>query len=71
MDANCNFLLVRTDKQAKKQEGISFLLVPVDMPGITVRLTLVRSCCSSGHPGTMRLACVLSGNGGRGRMITH
>ena len=28
---------MRTDKQAKKQEGISFLLVPMDSPGITVR----------------------------------
>ncbi len=37
MDANWIFLLVRTDKQAKKQEGISFLLVPMDAPGITVR----------------------------------
>jgi alkylation response protein AidB-like acyl-CoA dehydrogenase len=37
MDANWIFLLVRTDKQAKKQDGISFLLVPMDSPGITVR----------------------------------
>lgn len=37
MDANWIFLLVRTDRQAKKQEGISFLLVPMDTPGITVR----------------------------------
>src|SRR6202020_25626 len=37
MDANWIFLLVRTDKQAKKQEGITFLLVPMDSPGITVR----------------------------------
>ncbi len=36
-DANWIFLLVRTDGQAKKQEGISFLLVPMDSPGITVR----------------------------------
>jgi len=36
-DANWIFLLVRTDKAAKKQEGISFLLVPMDLPGITVR----------------------------------
>lgn len=35
--ANMIFLLVRTDKKAKKQEGISFLLVPMDSPGITVR----------------------------------
>ena len=36
-DANWIFLLVRTDGTAKKQEGISFLLVPMDTPGITVR----------------------------------
>ena len=36
-DANWIFLLVRTDAAAKKQEGISFLLVPMDSPGITVR----------------------------------
>jgi alkylation response protein AidB-like acyl-CoA dehydrogenase len=36
MDANWIFLLVRTDKQAKKQDGISFLLVPMDTTGITV-----------------------------------
>jgi len=36
-DANWIFLLVRTDATAKKQEGISFLLVPMDTPGITVR----------------------------------
>jgi alkylation response protein AidB-like acyl-CoA dehydrogenase len=37
MDANWIFCLVRTDKQAKKQEGISFLLIPMDAPGITIR----------------------------------
>ncbi|SPA23074.1 putative acyl-CoA dehydrogenase [Cupriavidus taiwanensis] len=31
------FLLVRTDPQAKKQAGISFLLVDMKSPGITVR----------------------------------
>lgn len=36
-DANWIYLLVRTDKAAKKQEGISFLLVPMDRPGIVVR----------------------------------
>jgi alkylation response protein AidB-like acyl-CoA dehydrogenase len=36
-DANWIFLLVRTDRSVKKQEGISFLLVPIDSPGITVR----------------------------------
>lgn len=36
-DANWIYLLVRTDKTSKKQAGISFLLVPMDRPGITVR----------------------------------
>lgn len=36
-DANWIFLLVRTDKAAKKQEGISFLLVDMTTPGITVK----------------------------------
>ena len=36
-DATHIFLLVRTDKSAKKQEGISFLLVDMNTPGITVR----------------------------------
>ena len=36
-DANWIFCLVRTDKSAKKQEGISFLLIPMATPGITIR----------------------------------
>jgi alkylation response protein AidB-like acyl-CoA dehydrogenase len=36
-DANHIFLLVRTDKQAKKQEGISFLLCDLRTPGIQIR----------------------------------
>jgi alkylation response protein AidB-like acyl-CoA dehydrogenase len=36
-DATHIFLLVRTDKTAKKQEGISFLLADMKSPGITVR----------------------------------
>ncbi|WP_137164803.1 acyl-CoA dehydrogenase family protein [Pseudomonas asiatica] len=36
-DADWIFMLVRTDKTAKKQEGISFVLVPMDSPGVTVR----------------------------------
>lgn len=36
-DANWIFMLVRTDKNAKKQEGISFLLVDVNTPGVTRR----------------------------------
>ena len=31
------FLLCRTDPAAKKQEGISFILCPMTLPGITVR----------------------------------
>jgi alkylation response protein AidB-like acyl-CoA dehydrogenase len=36
-EANWIFLLVRTDPQAAKHRGISFLLVPMDQPGIEVR----------------------------------
>ncbi|HEV7264765.1 MAG TPA: acyl-CoA dehydrogenase family protein [Falsiroseomonas sp.] len=36
-DANWIFVLARTDKAAKKQEGISFLLLPTDSPGLSVR----------------------------------
>ncbi|WBV42809.1 acyl-CoA dehydrogenase family protein [Pseudoroseomonas cervicalis] len=36
-DANWIFCLVRTDKAAKKQEGISFLLIDMATPGVTVR----------------------------------
>lgn len=36
-DANWIFLLVRTDSTRRKQEGISFLVVPMDRPGVTVR----------------------------------
>lgn len=36
-DATHIFLLVRTDKEARKQDGISFLLVDARTPGITVR----------------------------------
>jgi len=35
--ANMIFCLVRTDKDVKQQEGISFLLIDMDTPGITVR----------------------------------
>jgi len=34
--ANWIFALVRTDPDARKQQGISFLLVPMDQPGVTV-----------------------------------
>ena len=36
-DANWIYVLARTDNEARKQQGISFLLVPMDSPGITVR----------------------------------
>ena len=36
-EASHIYLLVRTDKQAKKQKGISFLLVDLKTPGITIR----------------------------------
>jgi alkylation response protein AidB-like acyl-CoA dehydrogenase len=36
-DASHIFMLVRTDKAAKKQEGISFLLADLSTPGITIR----------------------------------
>jgi alkylation response protein AidB-like acyl-CoA dehydrogenase len=36
-DANWIFVLARTDKAAKKQEGISFLLLPTATPGLTIR----------------------------------
>ena len=35
--ANMIFCLVRTDKTAKKQEGISFLLIDINTPGVEVR----------------------------------
>ncbi len=34
--ANWIFALVRTDTEVKKQDGISFLLIPMDQPGVTV-----------------------------------
>ncbi|WP_295528457.1 acyl-CoA dehydrogenase family protein [Novosphingobium sp. Chol11] len=34
--ANWIFALVRTNPEAKKQEGISFLLIPMEQPGVTV-----------------------------------
>ena len=37
IDANRVFVLARTDKTVRKQAGISFLLVPMDAAGVTVR----------------------------------
>jgi alkylation response protein AidB-like acyl-CoA dehydrogenase len=36
-DADWIFVLARTDRAAKKQEGISFLLLPTDSPGLSIR----------------------------------
>jgi alkylation response protein AidB-like acyl-CoA dehydrogenase len=35
--ANWIFVLARTNPEARKHQGISFLLVPMDQPGVTVR----------------------------------
>ena len=35
--ANWMFALVRTDPEAPKHEGISFVLLPMDQPGVTVK----------------------------------
>ncbi|MCZ6656761.1 MAG: acyl-CoA dehydrogenase family protein [Gammaproteobacteria bacterium] len=36
-NADWMFILVRTDPDAPKHEGISFLLLPMDQPGVTVK----------------------------------
>jgi len=36
-EASMIYMLVRTSREARKQDGISLLLVPMDSPGITVR----------------------------------
>lgn len=36
-EASMIYMLVRTSKEARRQDGISLLLVPMDSPGITVR----------------------------------
>ena len=36
-NADWMFILVRTDTEAPKHEGISFMLLPMDQPGIEVR----------------------------------
>jgi acyl-CoA dehydrogenase len=35
--ADCMFMLVRTDNAGKKQQGITFLLIDMDQPGVEVR----------------------------------
>jgi len=37
LDANHIYVLARTDKSVQKQKGISFILVDMDQPGITVK----------------------------------
>ena len=37
LNADWMFILVRTDTEAPKHEGISFMLLPMDQPGIEVR----------------------------------
>ena len=37
-DSNWMFGLFRTSREARKQDGISFLLIPMDAPGVSVRL---------------------------------
>ena len=37
MEANHLFALVRTDKTVKKQAGISFVMIDMNQPGVTVR----------------------------------
>ncbi|RZA28836.1 MAG: acyl-CoA dehydrogenase [Proteobacteria bacterium] len=36
-EANIAYTLVRTSSEGRKQEGISLLLIPMDLPGITIR----------------------------------
>ncbi|MGD9944746.1 MAG: acyl-CoA dehydrogenase family protein [Burkholderiaceae bacterium] len=36
-EANMMFALVRTDDSGKRQQGITFLLIPMDAPGLSVR----------------------------------
>ena len=55
--ANWIFLLARTDPQARGHRGISFLLCPLDQPGIEIRPirrspgTAISTRCSSPAPG--------------------
>ncbi|MEU1956715.1 acyl-CoA dehydrogenase family protein [Nocardia rhamnosiphila] len=37
LSANWIFVLVRTDPEAERSKGLSFLLVPIDQPGVEVR----------------------------------
>lgn len=42
-EANWIFCLVRTSRDGKPQQGITFLLIPMDTPGITVRPLVMTS----------------------------
>lgn len=46
-NADWMFILVRTDRDAPKHDGISFLLLPMDQPGVTVKPILLLSGVST------------------------
>lgn len=46
-NANWMFILVRTDRDVPKHEGISFMLLPMDQPGVTVKPILLLSGVST------------------------
>lgn len=46
-EANWMFMLVRTERSTRAQQGISFLLVSMDSPGIEVRPILNLGCTAS------------------------
>ncbi len=46
------FLLVRTDPESRRHAGLSILLVPMDMPGITIRPMYTIQNNPGGPPGT-------------------
>jgi alkylation response protein AidB-like acyl-CoA dehydrogenase len=70
MLADMIFCLVRTDPEAKPQRGISFLLVPLDTPGITVRpietIDEAKSLCEIFFDNVRVPADALVGEVGRG-----
>ena len=52
--ADMIFCLVRTDPEAKQQEGISFLLIDMKSPGITVRPIITARRRARGQRGLFR-----------------
>lgn len=46
-NADWMFILVRTDRDVPKHDGISFLLLPMDQPGVTVKPILLLSGVST------------------------